>query len=171
MKDVHSVKRANIAASIILCIGLTRMIGYSIDSKILQGLGAATGIAPFTKVFSTHHGYEAFTASLILEGQLADGHWESIPLTPELYAKLTGCYMRRNVYGAAIVFAPGLPEAIREALHAQILKPENPLRRELAIGFGPQEENRWRQARLIVQPRPDAGGSLPPAFSYALPCQ
>ncbi len=152
----------NRLAIIFLALGLTRMTGYFLDSKILQGIGAASGIAPFTKVFSETDGYEAFTASFCLRGRTAEGGVQEIALTPERYARLRGPYQRRNVYGAALVFAPRLPERLRESLHARALLPGSVLREELGI---PSD---WVAAELVVRPRE---GSADTSFTYSIPCQ
>ncbi len=152
----------NRIASLLLVLGLTRMVGYWTQSKILQGIGAASGIAPFTKVFSATDGYEAFTASFVIRGTSAAGAASEIQLTPEIYSKLRGPYMRRNVYGAALVFAPRLPETLRTTLHSQALGPHSPLRTELEI---PAD---WVSAELIIHPRE---GSPDSAWTYQIPFQ
>lgn len=150
----------NIAAAIILALGLTRMVGYWLDNRTLQGIGAASGLAPFTKVFCATDGYEAFTASFRLRGQNEDGVSHEITLTPERYARLRGPYMRRNVYGAALVFAPRLPEELRVALHERALKPGSALWRELDL---PTD---WVSAEIHIQPRE---GSLETTWIYPIP--
>lgn len=152
----------NRLAILILLLGLTRMTGYFLNSKVLQGIGAASGIAPFTKVFSDTDGYEAFTASFLLRGRTADGSVEEVVITPGRYARLRGPYMRRNVYGAALVFAPRLPENLRTALHRDALRPGSPLRQELGL---PDD---WVSADLIIRPRE---GSADSPFTYSIPCQ
>lgn len=150
----------DIAAAIILVLGLTRMVGYWLDSHTLQGIGAASGVAPFTKVFSATDGYEAFTASFRLRGQNKDGVRHEIALTPERYARLHGPYMRRNVYGAALVFAPRLPEELRVALHKHALNPGSAMWRELDL---PTD---WVSAEIHIQPRE---GSLETTWIYPMP--
>ncbi len=152
----------NRIAFLVLVLGLTRMVGNWTQSKVLQGIGAASGIAPFTKVFSATDGYEAFTASFVIRGTAANGAVSEIQLTPEIYSQLRGPYMRRNVYGAALVFAPRLPEALRMTLHNQALRPDSPLRTELEI---PAD---WVSAELIIRPRE---GSPDSAWTYQIPCQ
>lgn len=152
----------NRLAILILVLGLTRMAGYCMNSKILQGIGAASGIAPFTKVFSDTDGYEAFTASFLLRGKTASGSVEEIIITPERYARLRGPYMRRNVYGAALVFAPRLPENLRTVLHRDSLKPGAPMRRELGV------PDSWISADLVILPRE---GSAESSFTYPISCQ
>jgi hypothetical protein len=137
----------NAAALLVLALGLTRMAGYLLDNRVLQGIGAASGVAPFTKVFCSADGYEAFTADYWLYGQRADGSKEKLKLTPELYAKIQGPYMRRNVYGAALVFAPRLPEQLRQCLHDTALQPNSTMWQELAL---PKD---WISASIHIQDR------------------
>lgn len=162
MKPNPQHRWPNIIAAFLMVLGLTRMAGYWMDNRLLQGIGAASGIAPFTKVFSATEGYEAFTASFVIRGNNAAGESGEIHLTPQVYAQLNGPYMRRNVYGAALVFAPRLPERLREQLHSQALRPESPLRKELHV---PAE---WTSATLIIRPR--EGSGLSP-WTYQIPCQ
>jgi hypothetical protein len=126
-----SMKWRNMTAMGVLLIGLTQMTGDLCGNRVLKGLGAATAMAPCPKVFSDIDGLEAFASSfeIIAEG---DGS-TSIPITPELYARLKGPYNRRNVYGAAIAAAPRLPEAIWQGVFGYAFNPGGPLRRELAL--------------------------------------
>ena len=131
--------------ALMLVVGMTRMMGYVVGSRLLQGIGAASGIAPFTKVFCSVDGYEAFTAQYWLCGARADGSTEKLELTRERYARLHGPYMRRNAFGAALVFAPRLPEALRSALHAEALRPQSVMWRELEV---PDE---WVSLAILIR--------------------
>ena len=137
----------NVMAALLLFLGLTRMVGYFLGNRPLQGIGAASGIAPYTKVFCSAEGYEAFTARFWVRGQKADGSTEGIVFTPELYTRLRGPYMRRNVYGAALVFAPRLPAPLREAVHAKALRPDGPMWRELGL---PRD---WKHVSIEIEDR------------------
>jgi hypothetical protein len=136
----------NIIAIVLLGIGSLQMIGYATQSRILRGLGAASGIAPFPKVFCAADGYEAFAASFVIEGELAGERW-SRKLDPEWYSRLEGPYNRRNVYGAALAFAPRLPAELRDTLLLQALSPGSRLREEL--GIPPNVED----LKVIITPR------------------
>jgi hypothetical protein len=121
----------NWAATGLLLIGSTQMTGDILGNRVLKGLGAATAIAPCPKVFSDIDGLEAFASSFEI---IADGDESiSLPITPELYARLKGPYNRRNVYGAAIAAAPRLPEAIWQSVFSYAFRPGGSLRRELAL--------------------------------------
>jgi hypothetical protein len=114
-----------------LLVGLTEMIGDISGCRVLKGLGAATAMAPCPKVFCDMDGLEAFASSfeIIAEGDQSI----SLPITPELYARLKGPYNRRNVYGAAIAAAPRLPEAIWRSVFYYAFRPGGSLRCELAL--------------------------------------
>lgn len=107
---------------LILAVGSLQMLGYFSNSRTLRGLGTVTGISPYPKVFCAADGYEAFAASYAYVGEDDRGVTQIFPITPERYAQLSGPYHRRNVYGAALAFAPRLPEDLRTHLFTQ-LKP------------------------------------------------
>jgi hypothetical protein len=127
------MKIRNALAILLLCVGSLQMIGYAIGSRALRGIGLASGIAPFPKVFCDVDGYEAFAASYVVGGVQQDGRLWSRQLDPQWYAELEGPYNRRNVYGATLAFAPRLPSDLRNELLGHALAPESTLRRELSI--------------------------------------
>ena len=137
----------NILAIVLLAIGLTQMVGYLTGFKVLRGIGLASGIAPFPKVFCEADGYEAFAASFRLTGMLPDGSAWSCDLDPECYSRLSGPYNRRNVHGAALAFAPRLPAELRDSLLERNLAPNSLLRSELGI---PPEVS---DLRIEIKPR------------------
>lgn len=128
-----TTKSANIVAAIITVIGCTQMAGYLAGSRELRAVGLATVAAPLPKVFSEVDGLETFASEFTLRGIDAAGHPFTLAITPELYARLEGCYNRRNVYGAALSYAPRIPEALWTAVFCYGLKPGGPLRRELGL--------------------------------------
>lgn len=127
------MKTRNILAICMLCIGSFQMLGYAVYSRLLRGIGAASGIAPFPKVFSEAEGYEAFAARFCVGGEREDGTRWSRELEPEWYSQMKGPYNRRNVYGASLAFAPKLPAELRQTLLDYELAPGSALRRELRI--------------------------------------
>lgn len=143
----------NLAAIGVLALGSLQMLGYLTSSKILRGAGLAGGVAPFPKVFCAVDGYEAFAASFSLAGTKADGTTWSKRLDAEWYAKLQGPYNRRNVYGAALAFAPRLPPELQQTLLTKALRPGSQLRTELEI---PADV---RELKVIITPRPGETGS------------
>jgi len=144
------MKLRNGLAILFMAIGSLQMVGYALNLPVLRGIGLASGIAPFTKVFCDADGYEAFAASFILQGVREDGTYWNRKLDPEWYAQLEGPYNRRNVYGAALSFAPRLPEELRETLISKSLTPGSALRQELSI---PDD---LQSLQVIIIPRPGA---------------
>lgn len=114
-------------------IGMLQMVGHTLRVPALRGAGLATGVSPFPRVFCENEGYEAFAATYFLEWEDADGTGISKQLTPEWYARLAGPYNRRNVYGAAIAFAPRMKPELRDSVLAYAMAPDSPLRRELGV--------------------------------------
>lgn len=127
------MKIRNRLAIAVLCIGMLQMTGYVLNSKVLRGLGLASGISPYTRVFCEADGYEAFAASFRLEGSLKDGSRWSCDLDPEMYSRIKGPYNRRNVYGATLAFAPCLPEDLRSQFLDQALRPGSRMRQEIGV--------------------------------------
>lgn len=128
--------RANLAALLITSLGCTQMAGYLFGSRALRGLGAATCAAPMPKVFSDVDGLETFASQFTLRGLDGTGRPFELKITPEVYAKLAGCYNRRNVYGAALSYAPRMPEPLWSAVFCYGLGPDGPLRREFGLPDG-----------------------------------
>jgi hypothetical protein len=110
------------------------MTGYVTGSMPLRGVGAASAASPLPKVFSDVDGLETFASEFTLRYRRGDGALIETPITPELYGRLAGPYNRRNVYGAALSYAPRLPRALWEPVYCYGLAPQGPLRTELGIG-------------------------------------
>jgi hypothetical protein len=89
--------------------------------------------SPLPKVFSDVDGLETFASELTLRYQMPDGTLIETGITPELYGRLAGPYNRRNVYGAALSYAPRLPRELWEPVFCYGLRPEGPLRAELGL--------------------------------------
>jgi hypothetical protein len=123
----------NIMAIVVLIVGLTQMVGHVSGVRALRGIGLASGVSPFPKVFCAADGYEAFAATFFVEGDTPDGGVWSRQVDPEWYSQMRGPYNRRNVYGAALAFAPRLPEELRDAILEEALKPASAMRRELGV--------------------------------------
>lgn len=151
---VRGWKWRNRVAVVVLVIGGSRMAGDVTGWRWLHGVGLASGVAPYPRVFTDVDGYEAFAARFILEGRRADGSVWSRALDPEWYADLKGPYNRRNVYGAALAFAPRLPEELRDAVLHEALSEGSALRGELGV---PEDV---RELRVRIEPREGATNGL-----------
>ena len=130
--DRRRVLRFNLSAAVILALGCLQMVGFVLGNRVLRGVGAASGASPLPKVFSAINGYETFAADFTILYELADQDVE-LAVLPELYQRLGGPYNRRNVYGAALSYAPVLPEKIWQAVFRYSLKSSGPFIAELGI--------------------------------------
>lgn len=101
-------RRYQIAAVVLLLIGLAQMAGDLLGITALKGLAAATQISPMPKVFTAHKGLETYSTKFFVEFTDVDGVEHSIEITPELYGRVKGPYQRRNVYGAVLSYGPVL---------------------------------------------------------------
>ena len=123
----------NRAAIVLAAAASLQMVGYVAGSDALRGVGAASAIAPLPKVFSDVDGLEPFASQFVLSYTARDGRRVELPVTPEVYGRLSGPYNRRNVYGAALSYAPRLPDPLWQSVYCYGLAPDGPLRRELGI--------------------------------------
>src|SRR5438552_11459313 len=98
----------NRRALLLLIVGLLQMTGDLLHVGALKGIGAATGASPAPKVFCSVKGLETFSSDFVVEWTDRDGAAHALKLTPEINARLNGPYNRRNVFGAALAFAPVL---------------------------------------------------------------
>lgn len=128
--------RRNLLAFALLVFGCLQMAGYVLDQPELRGIGAASAAAPFPKVFSDVDGFETFAADFTLRGLDGEGRPFAFEITPEFYTRLKGPYNRRNVYGAALSYAPRLPEPLWQAVWCHGLGEGGPLRREFGLPEG-----------------------------------
>jgi len=133
------VRWRNCAALALGAIGCLQMLGYATGSRLLRGLGAATVISPLPKVFSDVDGLETFASEFTLRYRDARGAIDETGVTPELYGRLAGPYNRRNVYGAALSYAPRLPRTLWEPVLCHGLGPDGSLRSELGLGADARE--------------------------------
>ena len=125
-------------AAIILCvIALANMAGDVLELPVVRGLASALVVSPLPKVFSDVRGLETFASSFAFEITAPGHEAKVVQITPELYAQLSGPYNRRNVYGAALAYAPRLPEPLWQSVFCFALGPGGPLRAELALPAAP----------------------------------
>lgn len=131
-------RKINIAAALLLIVGLAQMTGDLLNVATLKGLAAATMISPAPKVFTAHKGHETYSAKYVIEWTDKNGKAQKLTITPELYAKVLGPYQRRNVYGAVLSYGPvmvtdpaGKPMFDQVSRYA--LCGEAPLLREIGI--------------------------------------
>lgn len=125
------------AALALGAFALANMTGDLLDLPLVKGLASASVISPLPKVFSDVRGLETFASSFAFEIIAPGQEPKLVPITPELYARLSGPYNRRNVYGAALAYAPRLPEPLWQAVYCYALGPGGPLREDLGLPPGP----------------------------------
>ncbi len=122
----------NLGAVGLLALGLLQMTGDLTGLRVLKGIGAASAASPCPRVFTDTAGLEPFASTFTLITENPDGETRR-EITPELYGRLAGPYNRRNAYGAALSYAPRLPEPLWQAVFRHGLRPGGPLRREWGI--------------------------------------
>jgi hypothetical protein len=135
------------------------MAGDALGLPWLKGIGAATVAAPLPKVFSDVAGLETFASRFDLE-VVTPAATTRREIDPDLYARLGGPYNRRNVYGAALSYAPRLPAPLWERVFCHGFASGGPLRRELgvpadatAIRVHIESRTRGRRQAWILEPR------------------
>jgi hypothetical protein len=139
----------------LLAVGLLQMSGDLLRLPVLKGIGAATVASPAPKVFSSVQGLETFSSEFYIEWTDRIGVAHSLKLTPELYAHIKGPYNRRNVFGAALAYAPILQKdpntgQMFESVVQFALCGRAPLLRE--IGIEPDQLAGPPRVRLVPRP-------------------
>lgn len=90
----------------LIMLGSIQMIGDLCEIPLLKGIGQATNASPAPKVFTSQKGYETFSKRFFFNVMDNNGTPKTIEITPKNYQHLKGPYNRRNMYGAAISYAP-----------------------------------------------------------------
>ncbi len=142
------------ASLFLLVIGLLQMTGDLLRLPALRAVAAATGASPAPKVFSSVQGLETFSSTFYLEWRDRDGVAHTVELTPELYSRVRGPYNRRNVFGAALAYAPVLADDPRtkpmyDSVVRYALCAPAPVLREL--GIDPETLAEPPHVRLVVR--------------------
>lgn len=158
------------ATVLLLLLGLAQMAGDVLRIPALRGIAGATASSPAPKVFSAVRGLETYSTRFSLEWSDGTGAARTLPLTPEVYARLQGPYNRRNVFGAVLAYGPVLLSEPRtrpmfESVARYALCGEAPILRELGM------EPRDVAGRVRVRLAPREGselGDLP--LSFEAPC-
>ncbi|HTQ60615.1 MAG TPA: hypothetical protein VMI32_10350 [Candidatus Solibacter sp.] len=155
-------------AVFLLVLGLMQMTGDLLKLPALKAVAAATGASPAPKVFSTVQGLETFSSQFRIEWQDRNGKTNTLELTPEIYAQVRGPYNRRNVFGAALAYAPVLAKDPRtrsmyDSVVGYALCGEAPLLREL--GIDPAKISSPAQIRLV----PRSGSAFGAPFFLIVP--
>jgi hypothetical protein len=142
----------NRPAVVLLTLGLLQMCGDLLRVPVLRGIGAATVASPAPKVFSSVQGLETFSSEFYVEWSDRTGVAHSLELTPEVYTHIQGPYNRRNIFGAALAYAPILQtdphtREMFESVVRYALCGKAPLLRE--IGIDPDQLSAPPKIRLV----------------------
>lgn len=146
------------AQALLVVVGFSRVAGEVFHLQPLEILGMASAAAPAPKVFSSVKGLETYSTRFYLEWFDQKRVQQRFFITPESYARIKGPYNRRNVYGAALAYAPVLPEKFRDPVLRYALCGKKPLLRELGI----DPSSVQGRVRLWLEPLP--GTSLDPGL-------
>lgn len=146
-----------LAAGLVV-LGSLQMVGDLAGILALKAIGAATNASPAPKVFSSVQGLETYSTRFFVEWRTATGATARVELTPETVSRLRGPYNRRNVYGAALAYAPVLPPQLREPVMHAALCGDRALLRELGVNPGEVSD----PVVVVLEPLPGTSlGNLP----------
>jgi len=120
--------KSGTAAIALTLLGLAQMTGDVLHLTPLKAIAAATAASPAPKVFSAVRGLETYSTRFFITWP---GH--RIEMTPAVYSRMRGPYNRRNVYGAALAYAPVLPPELRDPVMRRALCNGAPLLREIGV--------------------------------------
>lgn len=149
------MNRDQISAVVLMLLGVAQFVGDLSGVVPLRAIAAATGASPAPKVFSAVQGVETYSTRFYME-------WAAsrIELTPEVYSRMRGPYNRRNVYGAALAYAPVIPANLRDPVIRYALCGRAPLLHELAVDasalHGP--------VTIVLEPLPGTKVDFPTRF-------
>lgn len=146
----------NILTAGLLVVGLMQIVGDLTGVPAIKGIAAATAASPAPKVFSAVRGLETFSTKFFIEWTDARGEARSMPLTPEVYARLEGPYKRRNIYGAVLAYGPVLPAELRDPVLRYAVSGEARLLREVGI-----DTTGVTDVRVRYEPLPTTPPELP----------
>ena len=158
-------KRDALAFAFLLGLGTLQMAGDVFGAPRLKGFAAALQVAPAMKVFTAHQGWETHAARFTVHWQAADGRVGALALDPTTYAGIEGPYNRRNVYGAALAYAPvlradGRTRAMQESVLRHAFCAPGTMRAELGL---PADARRFV---VVIEPvRADARTDLERTFT------
>jgi hypothetical protein len=118
------MKARQIATFVFLVtLGSLHMAADVLDMPKMKAVAAATQVSPAMKVFTAHRGYETHAARFSLHWRDEAGGTMILELTPATYARVSGPYNRRNVYGAAFAYGPLLrADPLTRPMHDSVMR-------------------------------------------------
>lgn len=93
---------------ILIMMGCLQMAADLLNWPRLKALALMSHASVCPKVFTSQNGYETFSAQFWIEYVDDQGKDHQVEITPSRIQKLKGPYNRRNLYGAALSYAPVL---------------------------------------------------------------
>jgi hypothetical protein len=99
--------RDKFAFAFLLGLGTLQMGADVVGAPLVKAFAAALQVAPAMRVFTAHQGWETHAARFTVRWE-AGGRHGLVALDPHAYRHVAGPYNRRNVYGAALAYAPVL---------------------------------------------------------------
>jgi len=165
-----SVTRRRVALALLAAVGASNVVGSAVElvaaapGRAIAALGRVSLASPLPKVFCKMGTIEPFARRDWLTLRHADGTERTYEVDRAASARLPGPYTLRNVYGAALVFAPLLPARTTNAVvrHGVCKR---------AAWREPADEERHGPVTSVViasTPRP---GGLGEATRVEVPCE
>lgn len=124
---------ALLGALVLGALALSQIAFGLLHAEDARLAAASTAAAPYPKVFCDKDGYEAFAHDFELSGTDSTGGRHLVVMTPEVYERIRGPYNRRNVYGAALSFAPRISREQLDSVVRYAFVSDGGLRAELGL--------------------------------------
>ena len=99
-------RRDRVVWAFLVALGCGQIAAEALGMPRVKAVAAALQVSPAMKVFTAHDGYETHAARFSLSWYDAAGERQILALDPATYARVSGPYNRRNVYGAAFAYGP-----------------------------------------------------------------
>ena len=113
-------ERKDLVYYVIIALALLRPIGFVLNSRVINAIGASTCISPLPTVFSNPGGIEAFSSRYLIVYSASDTVQDTVLITPAMFGKLPRSYPFRNVVSLTFGYFPLLPQSMSTALLQQM---------------------------------------------------
>ena len=102
--DTQPRRRFRLRFVALAVVGFLALFAHISSLPTLKGAALASAASPLPKVFTSHNGWETFSATFAIRVD------DNAPITidAERYQQLHGPYNRRNVFGAVMAYGPVL---------------------------------------------------------------
>jgi len=122
-----------ILATVLVVLGLLRVVGFVSGLFPLSVLGAQFGASPLPLVFSRVHGIDTYARRFAIEIDWADGRRERIAGDHRLAGRLGGPFTRLKLYLDEMAYADLSPSRRRREVLTAAFCHDGPVRRSLGI--------------------------------------